>query len=979
MKKIASILCFLTLCMMAQAQEKFIYGYILEHKDASIIPDGATLSLRDSTGITEPIQKKSNKFNGYFELLVEERFETLIISKDGYETREVDIASAKGLIPRDSLNLTRNLQLDLRAKSGSQSTSFITSGLEIMRKITYDDGSEESTTLFGEDDAIQAIVLKQSGGRYDSLLINSDVYEPEAVSITKYFNNLPPSERINFILYDTLQAVEKLFFQQGISTAGKRNQSIGQIPASVVIVSKEEIAAQGYQSVPEILENVTGLYLFRDYSWSGGDPIVGMRGFFSQGFNNDIIILVNGVNMYEEYWGFYPFSRFPIGVEAIDRIEIVRGPMSVLYGSGAFFGAINIITNAPLESDVADDETFPKHLAISYGSRDTRRVSGGLKYKKDRVSFSFNTNITHSDGLDQPFSRFLHDTTNAQVVAAINNNSELRSTTREMLPLDQRYIGASLNLQDKAGLTQYSVDLTASSENRGVFESTAASSNTFCRCPIPEADPNAPGILNRSSSTYGGIRVTHSPRDKNLSLNLNLFFHEYSTEIDYTAGGNRFGLSSFLSKAFELEGSASKSWDKLSGIVGVNARTAIDLFTAFDFPDDTLGGGNDFIRLDDDSRLNLLSAFTEFEYEILKDKLYITTGGRLEQLGDVDFLSDSTINTQDTIPDNLVFPPISNSISDIKSVFIPRAALVFNINPTNFLKFLYGEARKRPSFGNFTDASNLLFPRIRTFELNFIREGKIDPNKKVKTRINASIYRNQIDDLISRISSVNNQGQSVFGSRNARNVKTTGVEIGFSITKPGDWSMEISGTFNESNEEQILERLLSDSLFNLTGQETVNITFDNNVAILRRIGETPSYSPEFLGYLKATKYIKNKLFNITIGVNSRFISSVESEFNLNRMTETDISGTKTTVIESERIGASIPSYIVSNLNLRFSPSSLKEDHLRNKFHRLYLALNITNLFDVDIQYPTTGNNEAWAIRGTPGFGRRFFITLGIDL
>lgn len=941
MKKLASILSFLALCTVAQAQEKFIYGYILEQKDASIIPDGSTLSLKDSTGITEPIQKKSNKFNGYFELLVEERFETLIISKDGYVTREVDLTGINGLIPRDSLSLTRNLQLDLRAYPGSQSTSFITSGLEIMRKVSFEDGTAESTTLFGEDDAVQAIGLIQSNGLSDSLLIKSEVYEPKAISIAEYFNNLPASERINFILTDTLKAVEKLFFQQGISTAGKRNQSIGQIPASVVIVNKEEIAAQGYQSVPEILENVTGLYLFRDYSWSGGDPIVGMRGFFSQGFNNDIIILVNGVNMYEEYWGFYPFSRFPIGVEAIDRIEIVRGPMSVLYGSGAFFGAINIITNAPLEKEVTDEEILPKHLTLSYGSNNTRRLSGGLKYKKDRVSFSFNTNISHSDGLNQPFSRFLHDTTKAQVVTAINNNPDLRSTTREMLPLDQRYIGASLNLQDKAGLTQYSVDITASSENRGVFESTAASSNTFCRCPIPEADPNAPGILNRSSSTYGGIRVTHSPRDNNLSLNLNLFFHEYSTEIDYTAGGNRFGLSSFLSKAFELEGSASKSWDRLSGIVGVNARTAIDLFTAFDFPDDTLGGGNDFIRLDDNSRLNLLSAFGEFEYEIMKNKVFLTAGGRIEQLSNFDFLSDAAINTQDTIPDNLVFPPNSSSITDIKPVFIPRAALVLNINPTNFLKFLYGEARKRPSFGNFTDNNILTFPLIRTLELNFIRESKINPNSKLRSSLNASFYRNQIRDLISRISSTRN-GISIFGSSNARDVTTYGAEIGFLLQEPKKWSIEVSGSYNQSDEVQELTENLS------------------------VVDSTASFSPVLLSYLKGSYYWSMKPFDLQVGLNSRYISSSKSEFILDGGTP-------------RRLGQTVPSYIVTNMNVRFSPSSLKEDHLRNKFRKLYLALNITNLLDVDIQYPTTGNNEAWAIQGSPGFGRRFFITIGIDI
>lgn len=932
MKKLVSILSFIVWCTLTQAQEKLIYGYILEQRNEVAVPDGATLSLRDSTGITEPIQKKSNRYNGYFELLVDEKYETLIISKDGYQTREVDLKVHKGFIPNDSLSLTRNLQLDYRAYTDDQSTSFITTGLNIERKIYDEKGEATSTTLFAEDEAIKSILLTQSKSERDSLVVTSEVYESRTLSIASFFDSLQASQRINFILSDTLEATKKLFFQQGISTAGKRNQSLGQIPASVVIVSKEEIAAQGYQSVPEVLENVTGLYLFRDYSWSGGDPILGMRGFFSQGFNNDIIILINGVNMYEEYWGFYPFSRFPIAVEAIDRIEIVRGPMSVLYGSGAFFGAINIITNAPLDSDVKDDETFPKHFAVSYGSRDTRRVSGGLKYKKDRVSFSFNANMLNTDGLDQSFSRFLPDSSENNLIAA---NLGIRNT-REMLSSEQRYISTSISLQDKAGLTQYSIDLTASSENRGVFESTVANSNTLCRCPIPLANPDAVGVINRSNSAYGGLRITHSPRESDLNLNLSMFFHEYKTNIDYDAGGNRIGQSSFLSKAFETEISASQTIDRLSGIVGLNARIASDLFTTFDTPDSLLGAGNNFIRIADEADLNFVSAFSEFEYQIVPGKLALTGGVRVEQLSEFSYLRNDT--TQNS---NLAVPPLKSGNIASDPVFIPRGALVWTMNPTNFLKFLYGEASKRPSFGNFTDTEALEFPRIRTFELNFIREGKGEEGKTLRTRLNASIYHNSIENLLSRVSSVTTGGQPTFFSGNTRNVNTTGGELGVMVHEPGTWSIELSGSVNRSNEEQQFE--------------AKDIT-----------GQSPSFSPWLLAYLKANYRWKTIFFDLSTGLNLRYVSESESGLSL---------------IDNEpvRLGNTTDDYTVSNLNLRLSRSSLKEDENRNKLRNLYLAFQVSNLFDVDIQYPTTGNNQTWATDGSPGFGRRFFITLGVDL
>ena len=935
MKKLVYILILMSLSSWVHAQDKLVFGYILEAHNAGVIPEGATLFLKDSTGITEPIQKKSNKHNGYFELLVADRFETLIISKNGYETREVQLNYFNGFIPRDSLSLTRSINLDLRAYPNSQSSSFISSGLDIRRMITQEDGVVQTTQLFGLDDPIQSVHLTRSNAPADSLIIESEVYETRAIAIGDLFDDLTAAERMNYILTDTLKSIEKLFFQRGISTAGKRNQSIGQIPASVVIVSKEEILAQGYQSLPEILENVTGLYLFRDYSWSGGDPIVGMRGFFSQGFNNDIIILVNGVNMYEEYWGYYPFSRFPIAVEAIDRIEIVRGPMSVLYGSGAFFGAINIITNSPLETDVADNETFPKYLALSYGSRDTRRVSGGLKYKKDRISFAFNTNVTATDGLDQPFGRFLGEATSLKVDSAVNANPEIRSRTNEMLPREQRYLSASLSLQDKAGLTQYSVDLTASSENRGVFESTVASSNSFCACPIPESYTQSPGVLNRSNSIYGGVRITHSPKDNNLNLNASLFFHEYRTQIDYDAGGNRIGQSTFLSKAFETELSASKSWRKISGIVGFNTRIADDLFTTFDTPNANLTDGNNFIRLDDNQNLALISAFGEFEYEMLPNKLAFTGGLRIEKLSDFNYLSKPTSQT------NLAITPDRSDDIQADAVVIPRGALVWTLNPTNFLKILYGEARKRPSFGNFTDTTSLQFPRIQTIEVNYIRESEIKEDQKLRTRFNASFYYNSIENLLSRVSSVDASGDATFFSGNTRSVNTIGGEAGLFLSHTDNWQIEMSGSLNRSNETQIFK----------------NDTVTN---------QSPSFSPWLLAYFKANYHWKLKPFDLSAGLNMRYISQVQSGL---------------IVVEGnvQRLGDQIRDYTQSNLNLRISRSSLTPDQQRNKLRNMYLALSMTNVLNANVQYPTTGNNESWATQGSPGFSRRFFLTLGFDI
>lgn len=931
MRRILFGIAILTYAFPGVSQEtdslstRVLYGYILEKSNYEPIPGGASLSLRAGDGEIQTYQKLSNKYDGSFRLSdVDEKFETLIVSHEGYKDLEINITNINGRIPDSDLYLTRIIKLKL--------SNAIPENVLIERTSGF---TEYDSLVINSDEQVIEIILEEKVGDSpeDYLTFSSEIYQPQKVLIGPEFQKNNSAERVNYKLSVKLEKVQKLFSERGLSTAGKRNQSIGEIPASVVIINKEEIEAQGYQSVSEILESVTGLYLFRDYSWSGGDPIVGMRGFFSQGFNNDLIILVNGVNQYQDYWGFYPFARFPIAVEAIDRIEIVRGPMSVLYGSGAFFGAINIITNSTPEAELRDDEAFPKHVAVSYGSLDTRKVSGGLKYYKDRVSLSFNTNIQQSEGLDQPFSRFL------------GNNLSTDARTTGMLPWEQRYVGASLNLHDKEGLTQVSVDITSSSEDRGIFESTAASSNTFCQCPIPQANPDAEASINRTTSTYGGLQVSHSPRDKDLNLNMALFFHDFRTEIDYSAGGNRYGQSSFLSKAFEMEISASNSWKNgLSGIVGFNARVADDLFTSFDLPGATFLDGNNYRRLDGSTDLAFLSGFAEFAYQI-NTKLAITSGIRFEKLSNFRYLSNPSTDTLN----NLALPPDPSSFINPGAVVIPRSALVWNLNSTNYLKFLYGEARKRPSFGNFTDNDALTFPVIRTFELNFIRENlpreKANGKKGLRTLLNASIYLNEINGLISRISTVRG-GQSVFISSNARDVETLGGEVGLIIQKDQQWSMEFSGSLNSSNETQKLSDDIS----------------------IRNVD--PSYAPLFLGYFKGNYNWNLDKVAITTGFNMRYISEVSPEFELDREDN------------PVRIGNEVPGYLLSNFNLRISKAQNTNGAIEKSEHFLdnfYVAFNISNIGDAKIQYPTTGNNSSWARNGSPGFGRRFFLTIGFDI
>ncbi|MCP4344671.1 MAG: Plug domain-containing protein [Desulfobacterales bacterium] len=168
-----------------------------------------------------------------------------------------------------------------------------------------------------------------------------------------------------------------------LTTAGKKAEKISDIPASVVVVTREDIKKYGYQTLTEILEHIPGLYNIDDYGWSGAN--FGVRGFWT-GFPKNVIFMINGVEQRFEANGDYKVRMMGVPVEAIERIEVIRGPMSVIYGTGAFFGAINIITG-----DLPDKEQL-NMVSVSYGSENTQkafaRLSGNIEGYHDRFRYS---------------------------------------------------------------------------------------------------------------------------------------------------------------------------------------------------------------------------------------------------------------------------------------------------------------------------------------------------------------------------------------------------------------------------------------------------------------------------------------------------------------------------------------------------------------------------------------------------------------
>lgn len=155
-----------------------------------------------------------------------------------------------------------------------------------------------------------------------------------------------------------------------VVTATKTEKTLAEVPAAVSVVTKEELKRKNYANVSEALETLPGVMSYSGAGMVPGPPasaVVNMRGFHG---HMRTMVMVNGqpVSPFMYAASLTHWSSVP--VDAVERIEVVRGPFSALYGGDAVGGMINIITKMP--------EKFEATVRAGYGSNETYKAHAGI-------------------------------------------------------------------------------------------------------------------------------------------------------------------------------------------------------------------------------------------------------------------------------------------------------------------------------------------------------------------------------------------------------------------------------------------------------------------------------------------------------------------------------------------------------------------------------------------------------------------------
>ena len=231
-----------------------------------------------------------------------------------------------------------------------------------------------------------------------------------------------------------------------VVVGSRQKQRLSDVMTSVSVITRQDIERLQPQDIGSILQGQPGIEIVR----AGG---LGMQtSIFMRGTNSSqVLVLVDGMKVTDEFSNATPLQNIPIS--QVDHIEILRGNASALYGPRAMGGVIQIFTKS-------GGNTSGPYGSVSYGSRNTKNITGGYSQKFNDTLFNISLNHQETDG----FATKNSAQNDAGSIAnptknAYNSNSVSMNLSKVIIPGQEigiKILGSKFDIFSDAGFDYFS-------------------------------------------------------------------------------------------------------------------------------------------------------------------------------------------------------------------------------------------------------------------------------------------------------------------------------------------------------------------------------------------------------------------------------------------------------------------------------------------------------------------------------------------
>ncbi|MBK8186531.1 MAG: TonB-dependent receptor [Cellvibrio sp.] len=529
---------------------------------------------------------------------------------------------------------------------------------------------------------------------------------------------------------DLLDMTLEELMQIEITSASKVSQALKDIPAHVTLVTRQDIHRYGYTRLTDILRNLPGLYLEEDTE----ETFIGTRGTI----NGGILFLVNGIPQHpyvQKGLSTVETNRLNIPVAAIERIEFIRGPMSVIYGNNAFQGTLNIITQS----------TEHDQFRVTYDSQNGgdlfMRASGQLA----DAFVSVNLGASRQGGFTGSYREMMNDSQFAQLTP--DNATSMKGNFER----DLNSVDAQLNWQN------WMMTMSYQANEYPIYPTLPPIRDNLLQLATWQSSLQYKSDLNNDWRTQTSLILSEDHYEladaSFLSTSLTGYQKQQSSRLEFEQ--NWIYQSS--------EDQALMLGYRYQHLNDIHNNSVISLIN----PGDLIS-----FHIHTDA-IDLHDFFTQWQ-QALTDKWGLVVGLRYSQLPEY-----FRVNEFNPIASMLV-GETKTKVND-RGLVNYRVALMYQFNEYHQLKLLHGTASQ--------DVESILFSEPKQIQTSEI----VHAYKQEPWLITQSLYVNETENLVRRQISFNN---NIFMASvvNDGRWRTQGYEVNaeFHLTPNWHWSAATS-------------------------------------------------------------------------------------------------------------------------------------------------------------------------------------------